>query len=213
MVLGSRIKLNHLVHLLCLVPLLALGWDGALGNLTANPVQALTQRTGLTALVILLISLSGTPLQTYFNFHSVHKSRRLLGLYAFFYAALHVSIFLFLDYGANLTLIWLDINNKKYILIGALAFTILFILAVTSFRYWKLRLGRRWKTVHRAVYFSAGLAIIHYIWAVKADIRVPLIYLALLLFLLILRLPMIKRTLSPLTLKVAQRIKGIFQQS
>jgi len=199
-------RFQWMVHLLCMTPFFIAIIDGVGGNLTANPIQDISKRTGLAALTILLISLSATPLNSFFGFKAALKARRALGLYAFLYAALHLFIFIFLDYGGNFTLIWLDISNKLYILVGSLAFFILLVLAITSARYWKKRLGKNWNILHRLVYLASFLVIAHYIWAVKADFRDPLVYLVILSLLLVLRIPVIKLKLSAFSLFLVNKV-------
>jgi len=206
-------RFQWMMHLLCMTPFFTAIIDGISGNLTANPIQEISKRTGLVALTILLISLSATPLNSYFGLKAALKARRALGLYAFFYAALHLFIFIFLDYGGNFTLIWLDISNKLYILVGSLAFIILLVLAITSARYWKKRLGKKWKMLHRLVYVASFLVIAHYIWVVKADFREPLVYLVILLLLLVLRIPMIKLKLSAFSLSLVNKMHRKNQSS
>jgi len=124
------------------------------------------------------------------------KARRTFGLYTFLYAFLHVSIFFGVDYFFNFQLIWLDLSEKRYILAGAGSFLILLPLAVTSFRWWMKRLGKAWKRLHRLVYLGALLAAIHYIWLVKSDIRVPLLYAGGILLLLIFRIKWVRKAVS-----------------
>ena len=180
------------VHVAALIPLGVLTLDFMIGNLTVNPIQAASQRTGDIALVMLLISLTCTPAASILGFKEVLKYRRTLGLYAFFYAGLHFLIFAGLDYTFNLALIWAAIVEKRFILVGFAAGLILLTLAVTSFRWWMKRLGKNWKRLHRLVYLAGVLVILHYLWAVKADIRLPLLSGFILLLLLTLRIPLIK---------------------
>jgi sulfoxide reductase heme-binding subunit YedZ len=183
------------VHFFALLPLGILLRDFLAGNLTVNPIQAATQRTGDTALVMLLMSLACSPAASILGIKSLIKFRRTLGLYAFFYAGLHFLIFLGLDYGFNLSLVWADFGEKRFILAGFLAGLILLALAVTSFKWWMVRLRKGWKRLHRLVYLAGVLVVLHYFWAVKADTRLPLLAGAVLLFLLMLRLPPIKSRL------------------
>lgn len=184
------------VHLASWVPLAVLLWDYWQKNLTVNPIQAVEQRTGLIALTFLLLSLACTPLNALFGLRPVLKVRRALGLYAFFYAALHFLAFFAWDYAGNLEYIWLDVGDKRYILVGALALLILLGLALTSTQASMRRLGKRWKPLHRWVYAAAVLVVIHFLWSVKADIRLPLFYGGLLAALLAVRLPPLRRWLS-----------------
>jgi len=186
------------VHVAALTPLaviLFLAWQG---RLTANPIQDITLRTGQTALVLLVLSLSITPLYTAFTIKELLPLRRRLGLYAFFYAVLHFLIFIGLDYGFDPELLKEAIFEKRYALVGFAAFLILLPLAVTSTKGWMRRLGKRWKALHRWVYAAAVLVIVHYVWLVKSDIRTPLLYGAVVAILLILRAPAVARRVRQL---------------
>jgi sulfoxide reductase heme-binding subunit YedZ len=189
-------RLQWIVHIGSWIPLAVLCLDYLQKRLTANPIQAIEQRTGQIALTWLLFSLAVTPLNTISGFRLLVKVRRPLGLYAFMYAALHFSAFFFWDYGANLQYIWMDVSNKLYIFVGALALVILIPLPITSTRGMIRRLGKRWKHLHQLVYPAAGLVVVHYMWSVKADIRLPLAYGAVLLLMLALRIPPIRRWVS-----------------
>jgi methionine sulfoxide reductase heme-binding subunit len=186
-----------IAHFVGLLPLVFLGWDVLTGNnnLTINPIQYLTLRTGKAALVMVVITLSCTPLNSILGFKAALKSRRTFGLYTFFYAFLHVLIFFGLDYLFDFRLIWKDLIEKRYIYAGAGSFIILLPLAITSFQWWMKRMGRNWKRLHRLVYLGAFLAAVHYIWLVKTDIRVPLLYAAGILALLFLRVQWVRKTI------------------
>ena len=186
-------KIQLLAHLAGLFPFAWLVYDLLTGNLTVNPIQAVTLRTGKAALVFLILSLACTPLNTVFGFRWALKVRRALGLYAFFYASLHLLIFIGLDYGFDLVLLREAIFEKRYALVGLAAFLLLLPLAITSTRGWMKRLGQRWTGLHRLVYLAGSLVIVHYIWLVKSDIRIPLLYGLAFVILLILRLPPIRR--------------------
>jgi sulfoxide reductase heme-binding subunit YedZ len=196
--------LRVLVHVGALVPLAVIIWYAFTGRLTANPIQDVTFRTGKTALVLLLLSLLCTPLNTLFGLKAVLPLRRPLGLYAFFYVCLHLFIFAVLDYGLDFQLIQQVIVEKRYVLVGFAAFLLLLPLALTSTKGWMRRLGKRWKPLHRLVYLAALLVIIHFVWLVKADIREPLLYGALLLVLLALRLAPVRRALTNLRYRLAK---------
>jgi sulfoxide reductase heme-binding subunit YedZ len=188
----------HLVHPAALGPL-ALGvWDFAAGRLSVNPIQDITHRSGYTALVLLVLSLACTPLSGLFGQKWALKLRRPLGLYAFLYAAIHMLIFVGLDYGFDGGLIWQELSEKRYVLAGAAALLLLTPLAVTSTKGWQRRLGKRWKRLHRLVYLAAPLAVAHFLWLVKSDIREPLLFGAALALLLCLRLPAVRRRLAEL---------------
>jgi sulfoxide reductase heme-binding subunit YedZ len=182
-----------LAHIGAMLPLGLLLWDWRSGNLTANPIQAATLRTGKSALVLLVLSLACTPLNTLFGLRQALPLRKWFGLYAFFYAGLHFLIFVGLDYGFDIVLLKGAIFEKRYALVGLLTGLILLPLALTSTQGWMRRLGKRWKQLHRLVYLAGVLAVVHYVWLVKSDIRVPLLYGAIVGFLLLLRLPRVRR--------------------
>jgi methionine sulfoxide reductase heme-binding subunit len=187
-------------HLGALIPLAILAWDYQTNQLTANPIQAAEQRTGIMALVLLLLSLACTPLNTLFRFSQAIRLRRALGLYAFFYASLHLFIFTVVDYGLDWPTLWQMLAEKRYIIAGLGTFVILVVLAVTSFRWWMKRMGKGWKRLHQLVYLAGMLAILHFAWVVKGnvihlggDVLRPILYCAVLILLLLLRIPAIRR--------------------
>ncbi len=187
-----------IVHAIGLLPLALIAYKGVTSGLTANPIQFLTFRTGKAALIMVVLTLACTPLYTLFHIKEALKARRTLGLYTFLYAFLHVMIFVGLDYVFDLKLIVDTVLMKRYILAGLSAFLLFLPLAVTSFDWWKKRLGKNWKRLHRLVYLGAVLAVVHYTWQVKSDIRVPLLYGAGIVVLLIMRIPAIRRVLANL---------------
>lgn len=173
------------------------------GNLTANPIQALEQRTGRHAITLLVLSLACTPLNNLFGWRELIKRRRALGLYAFLYATLHVIIFIDLDYGLAWSLIIQTIVEKPYIVVGVLSFLLLIPLAFTSFDIWKKRLGKSWKRLHQLIYLIAPLVALHYAWGKKGDffrlqgeIIRPLIYALFIIVLLVMRLPQVRKALA-----------------
>jgi methionine sulfoxide reductase heme-binding subunit len=174
------------------VPLAKLVWDWWSDNLTVNPIQEITLRTGYYAITLLILSLVCTPLNTLFGLRAALPLRRPLGLYAFLYATLHFLTFVWLDYGLDWTLIQEAILEKRYVLVGFAALLLLLPLAATSTKGWMRRLGRRWKNLHRLVYIAALLAVVHWVMLVKSDIREPLLYGAGVALLLALRLPAVK---------------------
>lgn len=188
--------LQLVVHGASLAPFIWLMIKYLTDNLTANPIQALTLRTGKFALIWLLLSLACTPLNTVFGFRQAIKIRRALGLYAFFYASLHFLIFIGLDYQFDIDLLEEAIFEKRYAVVGFSALMILLPLAITSTRGWMKRLKQNWKRLHKLVYLAGILVIIHYSWQVKSDIRVPLAYGAVLAILLILRISVVRRFAS-----------------
>jgi sulfoxide reductase heme-binding subunit YedZ len=181
------------VHLAALAPLAVLLWDMWQGNLSVNPIQDITFRTGKAAMVLLTLTLAVTPVTILFGFKQARKVRRALGLYAFLYATLHFLTYAWLDYGWDLELILLEITEKLYVLVGFAAFLILIPLAITSTKGWQRRLKRGWLKLHKFVYAAAVLVMLHYIWVQKADIRQPLAWTALLILLFVVRLPPVRR--------------------
>lgn len=174
------------------LPLIIMIVAWSTGNLTFNPVQAATIRTGRTAIIFLILSLSITPINTLFGLRQLIPLRRWLGLYAFLYAAVHVSIFTGVDYGFDLVLLREAILEKPYAFVGAATFLILLPLALTSTQGWMRRLKKNWKRLHRLVYVAGPLATIHYAWAQKADIRIPIAVGILILILLVLRIGIVR---------------------
>lgn len=176
------------VFLLCLVPFAILVWEAVQQTLGTNPVEEITHRTGDWALRFLLITLAITPLRRLSGWNELQQSRRMLGLFAFFYATLHFSVYAFLDLGLDFGFLAEDIAERPYITVGFTAWVLLIPLAVTSTRGMMRRLGRRWKQLHRLVYLIAVLGVLHFWWLVKADIREPLIYAVILAVLFGLRM-------------------------
>jgi sulfoxide reductase heme-binding subunit YedZ len=181
-------------------------------RLTFNPIQVATQRTGDIAMLLLGLSLACTPIYTLFKYPAVLKLRRPLGLYAFLYAAIHFFIFSTLDYGLNLALIWQTIAEKPFILLGMTSGLVLLSLAVTSIKWFVRRMGKQWKYLHRLVYLTGLLVVIHFGLArkgnllnLRGDILQPLLAGLLLLILLSFRLPQVKRLIK----NVRSRLAGV----
>ena len=178
------------------LPLVWMGWDWTQGNLI-DPVAALTTRSGQSAIILLMLSLAVTPLVTLTGFRVLGTLRKSLGLWAFAYALLHFLVFIGLDYGFSLEFILMDgLQLKRYILVGLAALLILLPLALTSTRWAMKRLGRNWKQLHRWVYAAGALAALHYIWAAKLAAGKPTLYAAILVALLVARIPPVRRVLA-----------------
>jgi sulfoxide reductase heme-binding subunit YedZ len=191
------------VHVGAWLPLVYLAWAYATNNLTFNPVQAATQRTGFIALVLLALSLACTPANTLFKFKPALKVRRALGLYAFLYAAIHVFLFAGVDYQFNFGFILADTASKPYIWVGLTTAIILALLALTSFQWSMKRLGKNWKRLHSLVYLAGILDVLHFAWARKTnlfaltgDVWQPLLFMALVGLLLLVRIPAIRKRLA-----------------
>lgn len=159
-------------------------WAGFHGELTADPIKYVTHHTGEWGLRLLLLTLLVTPLRKISGKPWVGRTRRMLGLFAFFYVSLHLLTYALLDLGLDWGHLAEDIFKRPYITVGFAAFVIMFALAVTSTKGMMRRLGRRWKPLHRGIYLAASLGCLHYFWLVKADLREPLIYAAALALLL-----------------------------
>lgn len=160
----------------CLLPLAWLCWDAYMRHLGANPVETISHRTGEWAFKLLLITLTVTPLRRLTGWNTVIRLRRMLGLYAFFYACLHFFTWLVFDHFFDLTDMVKDIVKRPYITVGFAAFVLLIPLAVTSTNAMMRRLGSRWTRLHQLVYVVATLGVLHFLWLVKADVREPVIY-------------------------------------
>ncbi|MFO7602500.1 MAG: protein-methionine-sulfoxide reductase heme-binding subunit MsrQ [Gammaproteobacteria bacterium] len=173
-----------LIFLACLGPLAYLLWALLQDALGANPIEELSRRSGEWTLRFLLLTLAMTPLQKLLQQPWPLRLRRMLGLYTFFYASLHLLTYLWLDQFFVWSEIVADILQRPFILVGLLAFLLLLPLALTSNRASQRWLGRRWKRLHRLVYIIAALGIVHFFWLVKKDLLMPSIYLIILVILL-----------------------------
>jgi sulfoxide reductase heme-binding subunit YedZ len=173
----------------CLTPLLRLGWKGLTGGLGANPIEFITLSTGTWTLVFLLATLAITPLRRLSGQSWLIRFRRLIGLFAFFYGVLHFITYVWLDKFFDIQDMVKDVAKRPFITAGFLAFLLLVPLAATStagaIRWMG---GRRWQLLHRLIYVSGISAVVHFWWKVKADVRKPAIYAAVLGILLGLRL-------------------------
>jgi sulfoxide reductase heme-binding subunit YedZ len=171
-----------------LAPLAWQVWAFFTGHLEAEPVKGMEHFTGKTAIIILLVTLAVTPIRRITRWNAIIKVRRLIGLFSFFYALIHFLIFLTFDLEWNFGQLAHEVVERPWITVGFTALVLLAILAMTSPQVMVRKLGKKWTTVHRLIYFAAGLAVLHFIWSQKKDIREPLIYAGILGFLLLLRL-------------------------
>jgi len=163
-----------LIFLAALIPLVKLLWLGFNDGLGANPIEKITRTTGWWTLTFLMVTLAATPLRKLSGWGWPIRYRRMLGLYAFFYACLHFSTYLVLDQFFDWTAIVKDIAKRPYITVGFPAFVLLIPLAVTSTNKMVQRLGaKRWKLLHRLVYVIAIAGVVHFWWLVKKDITEP----------------------------------------
>ena len=204
--------LQIVIHIAGWIPLVLITYYFFTNNLTVNPIQDIEQRLGRVALYFLVATLAVTPLSTMTGWSGLLPRRRALGLYAFFYASLHVLVFLGLDYGFNFSQILPLLTGKLYLIIGVLAFSMLLPLAVTSFDYFIRHMGKNWKRLHWLIYPAGLIVILHYslslkgnLFTLKGNILQPLIWGIVIILLLILRLPALRRWIS----SVRRNIAGI----
>ncbi|MDQ2898845.1 MAG: sulfoxide reductase heme-binding subunit YedZ [Acidobacteriota bacterium] len=178
-----------LLFSLCLVPLILLAARGLRQDLGANPIEFITHATGTWTLRFLLITLAVTPLRVLAGVPLLIRFRRMLGLFAFFYAVLHFTTYIWLDKFFDMSDILKDIVKRPFITVGFAAFLCLIPLAITSTKGMIRRLGgKRWQRLHRLIYASAMLGVAHYYWLVKSDVRLPVMYGTILGVLLLYRI-------------------------
>lgn len=178
----ARRVFKPLVFLLCLLPAAWLvagifGWPPV--SLGANPVEKIQDTLGIWGLRLLLVTLTVTPLRELGGWPRLLAFRRMLGLYAFFYVALHFLFYLFVDQAFDWRQLLADVVKRPYITLGFTALVLLVPLALTSTRRAMRRMGRRWQKLHRLIYIAAMLGCVHFWWQVKADVREPLVYAAI----------------------------------
>jgi sulfoxide reductase heme-binding subunit YedZ len=184
-----RFVAKPIVFTAALVPTVWLIWAALTGNLTANPIQELEHQTGLWVLRFLIITLAITPLRRLTGWNDLIRFRRMMGLFAFYYACLHLLCYVVLDQFFDLKTMVVDIAKRPYITVGMTAFLLLLPLALTSTAKMIRRLGgQRWRRLHQLIYVAAGCGVIHYWWLFKADISSPAKYAAIIGALLAFRL-------------------------
>jgi methionine sulfoxide reductase heme-binding subunit len=180
--------LKVVVWLACLVPAIWLTYGAFTNNLGPNPIEAITRGTGDWTLRLLLASLVITPARRLLGAPDLIRFRRMLGLWAFFYAFLHLMTWVWLDKFFDPAEMWADVVKRKFVTAGMAGFLCLLPLAITSTTGWIRRLGKNWQRLHRLAYLAAAAGVVHYWWLVKSDIRLPLLYGVILASLLALRL-------------------------
>ncbi|MDP1570209.1 MAG: protein-methionine-sulfoxide reductase heme-binding subunit MsrQ [Vicinamibacterales bacterium] len=169
-----------LVFAAALGPFVWLVYGVFAGELGANPVETITNTTGIWTLRLLVITLAITPLRWATGWNPVIQFRRMIGLFAFFYGSLHFLTYFILDHSLMFSGVWEDVVKRPYITAGFTAFVLMIPLAVTSTQGWIRRLGgRRWNLLHKLVYVSAALGVLHYWWKVKLDVTDPAMYAGL----------------------------------
>ena len=157
------------------------------GDLGINPAETIQLQTGIWALRFLLLSLAITPIRRLTKWNRIITYRRPLGLFAFFYASLHLASYVVLDRYFDWKGVWEDVAKRPFITAGMVAFALMVPLAVTSTKGWIRRLGKRWTQLHRLVYLSAIAAAIHYVWKVKVAVGSPVYYAMIVAALLLFR--------------------------
>jgi len=207
-----RFVAKPLVFAAALVPAGLLAWDGVHGGLGAEPIRELQFRTGWWSLAFLLITLGVTPVRRLSGWNELIKVRRMLGLFAFFYAVLHFTNYLAVDQFFAWSEIGKDIAKRPWITVGLTALVLLIPLAATSNAYLTRKLGKRWGPLHRLVYLATALGVLHFLWLVKKDTREPitfgLILVALLAFRLQRRRPRAREQPAPLSLPTSAPVAG-----
>ena len=189
----NQIYIKRLIFIISLWPILSLSVAIFLNNLGANPVEFIERHFGKWALIFLCLTLSMTPLRRITHMNQWILYRRMLGLFTFFYATVHLLCYIGLDYHFA----WIDIKNDiikhRYVLVGFLGWLLLLPLAITSSDKMMRKLKFNWKRLHRLIYLIAILGVLHFLWLVKKDITEPLIYAFIIFILFLLRLNMFKR--------------------
>lgn len=175
------------LFVLAALPAVLLAVDAFRGNLSADPIEEITHRTGWWTLTLLMATLAVTPLRRLSGWNALIRVRRMLGLFAFSYAVLHLLTYVVLDLFFAFDILLEDVVKRPYITVGFTTFLMLLALAITSTKGWIRRLGPRWQRLHRLVYIAALLGVVHFYWQVKADTREPLIFAGVLLALLVAR--------------------------
>jgi len=189
----NQTYVKRLIFILSLWPLLSISINIFQDTLGANPIEFIERHFGKWTLIFLCLTLSMTPLRRITNISQWILYRRMLGLFVFFYASIHLLCYIALDYHFD----WVDIKNDilkhRYVLVGFFAWLLLLPLAITSSDKMIRKLKANWKLLHRLIYVIAILGVLHFIWLVKKDITEPLIYAAIVSILLILRLNIFRR--------------------
>jgi sulfoxide reductase heme-binding subunit YedZ len=196
MCLRKTLWLKVVVHAVAWVPFVVLAWGYWWGELGPDPVGETIRRTGRVAIVFLILSLIPTVIKLLVGSGALLKVRRILGLYAFMYAALHFLGFAWLDYGFDLRFLLPALVDGRRTLAGLMALIILILLAVTSTSGWIRRLGKNWKRLHRLTYLASVLAVLHYAWSTKELRIAPVVAGTFVLLLFIVRIPPVTSLLS-----------------
>lgn len=193
-----RRVLKPALFLACLTPLALLVYDGFTDNLTANPIEKITNDTGIWTLRFIVAGLAITPLRWATGWNQLIQYRRAVGLFAFFYGCLHFATFFYFDHEFDFAAMWLDVLKRPYITAGFTGFVLMIPLAVTSTTGWIRRMGgKRWNLLHKLVYITGLAAVLHYFWKVKLDATNPIYYGIVVILLLAARVWHQSRRASP----------------
>lgn len=180
--------IKPIVFVACLIPVARLAFGAFRSELGANPIEKITHQTGDWTLILLMVTLAITPLRRITGINDLISFRRMIGLFAFFYGTLHFLTYIWLDKFFDWHEIVKDVYKRPFITAGFTAFVLLIPLAITSTKGWIRRLGKKWRLLHRLIYVSAAVGVVHYIWLVKKDIRQPVIYAVIFAVLLLWRM-------------------------
>ena len=180
--------LKAAVFALCLVPFGRLIYGSAANTLGANPIETITRSTGWWTLFLLMVTLAVTPVRRWTTANWLVRLRRMLGLFAFFYASVHLLTFVWFDHWFDVAAILKDVVKRPFVTVGFAAYLLLLPLAFTSTHAMVRRLGRNWQRLHRLIYVIATLGVVHFWWLVKRDITEPLVFAGVLVLLLGVRL-------------------------
>jgi sulfoxide reductase heme-binding subunit YedZ len=191
-------SIKYFVFALALIPLVRLLVLGYLGDLTANPVEFITRSTGTWTITFLCITLSMSPMRWTTGWSGWIQLRRMLGLFTFFYAFLHFTIWYWLDHNLDAKAMIDDVIERPFITVGFLGFVCMSLLAISSNQMAMRWLGRKWSLLHRLIYLIAVLGVLHYLWhkAGKNDFEVVYIYAGIIFLLLVIRVPVIQKRLT-----------------
>lgn len=205
---SQRRLLRALYHAVGLFPLAWILFDFWFGLLGPEPIRAMILRTGKAAIIMLTLTLACTPAGFILGWKQANVVRRPLGLYTFMYVCLHLLIFIWLDYGFMMRLVIEEIILRRYAVVGFVAFLLLIPLAITSTKEAQRRMGKRWKSLHKLVYLIGILAVIHYLWLVKNAYTQPLIFAAIVAFLLLVRVAPIRQFFLATRRRIENRRKS-----
>lgn len=192
----NRITIKVLVFLLALLPLVSLVQGVLQDSLGPDPAKALSHISGEWALYFLMLTLVITPLRLLTHSSEWVHYRRMLGLFTFFYALIHLLIYGLFLLALQWQDLWADILERPYITVGFLAWLCLLPLTVTSTNKWQRKLGRQWSRLHQLIYIVSALVLLHIIWQARSDLFEPLMYVAIFFLLMLFRLPLVKRKIN-----------------